>query len=73
MSTPLIDNPPLLTFSPRSQVAGLSPRLEAVCLEVQDTTNFKPFILFGGPNPKGTGGIQIFQYVSTAVCQGVPL
>ena len=42
---------------------NLSSTLEAICEEVTNETNFKPFIIFGGPNPKGTGGIQIFQYV----------
>lgn len=37
--------------------------LESVCEDVKVTTNFKPFMIFGGPSPKGTGGIQIFQYV----------
>ena len=38
--------------------------LGALCDEVKDVTNFKPFVMFGGPNPSGTGSIQIFQCVS---------
>ena len=37
--------------------------LEAFCDEVKDLTNFKPFIICGGPCPKGTGSIEISQYV----------
>ena len=39
-------------------------RTTLLCDEVKGVTNFKPFVMFGGPNPSGTGGIQIFQWVS---------
>lgn len=37
--------------------------LEAICDEIKDLTNLKPFIICGGPCPKGTGSIEIFKYV----------
>jgi hypothetical protein len=49
------------------QVAALPATLEGICDEMKDVMNFKPFVMFGGPNPSGTGGIQIFQYVSRQV------
>ena len=33
-------------------VMNLSSTLEAICEEVTNETNLKPFIIFGGPNPK---------------------
>ena len=37
--------------------------LATVCDQVKDSTNYKSFVIFGGPSTKGTGGIHIFQYV----------
>jgi hypothetical protein len=46
---------------PYSQIDNISTLFDNVAAEVKSVTNFNTLVLTGGPNPLGTGGMQLFQ------------
>jgi hypothetical protein len=44
-----------------SQVSNLPTAMKTICEGIQAVTNFKSFVLVGGPSPSGTGNLTVYR------------